>query len=282
MERQPSIHISKGALYKVLKRVMPDDYADKELKALCTAILKEGVKHSLANRTINVTNQKLQKATRGMQDTQTDDVNKFAHILTLCRRKLHHKGIVQPAPGSKDWTIIQGLIANVNSFTEDFNLTRSKGYLVYIESGLKRMNNFYITNFQSLHTSIVNDYGAIKELEEDMTPIRTQTAHEVYSRLCGELAIIRNYSKDPSKMLCFKKAADIAAGLKVSIENYIKAQFEGLKWANTIPEPSQLINEGAITRLNKYIVKAGLKNGMDESNAQDVAAKIKQQWSKLL
>ncbi len=281
MIRQPSIHISRRALYKVLKKVLPEDYSDKQLKALCKSILQEGVKYALTKRSVNVTNQKLHKSTKGIRETETEDTKLFAHLLTLCRKNLRHRAIVQPAPGSKDWTLIQGIISNVNSFCDDFKLQKKAGYLKYIELGLKRMNNFYLTNFQNLHGSIVNEYGAVEELQKDMTPLRTEKAHSVYSKHCGELAMPINFSKDPVKMVCFKQVAEKAQELKISIEHYIAAQFDGLKWAKTIPDPQQLVTPAAITRLSKYIVKANLKEEMSSNDADDIAAKIKNQWSRL-
>jgi len=213
--------------------------------------------------------------------TETEDTNLFANILTLVRRSLHHKGLIQPKSGSKDWTIIQGIIPNVNVFCDDFKLTHKKGYHIYISLGLKKMGNFYITNFQSLHNAIVNEYAAVEELEKDMTPARTQKAHEIYSKHLGEMAIVKNYHNDPSKMVYFKRVAELSSKLKIEIKHYIAAQFEGLKWANTIPDPQQLVTEAAITRLNKYIVKAGLKGALEENKADNVVSLIQKQWSQL-
>lgn len=281
MKRQPSIHISKQALYKVLSKVLADDYSDKQLKVLCKLILQEGVKYSLLRRSLNVTNQKTAKSTKGIRETEPEDARTFAHILTLCRKKLRHRAIIQPAPGSKDWKLIQGILLNVNVFCEDFNLEKKKGYLVYIELGLKRMGNFYLTNFQNLHTNIVNEYGAVEELQQDMTPLRTEKAHSIYSKHCGELAMVVDYTRDPAKMVHFKRVAEKAQKLKITLEHYIAAQFEGLKWAKTIPDPAQLVTDAAIVRLNKYIVKANLKDEMVEGETDDVVLKIKKQWSKL-
>lgn len=281
MKRQASIHISKGALYKVLRKVLEDDYTKEQVKVLCKAILQEGVKYAIPNRSLNVSNQKLVKSTKGIRETETEDTKLFSHLLTLCRKQLKHRGIIQSSPGTRDWTIIQGTVSFVNTFCKEFKLTKKEGYLAYIKIGLKKMNTFYISNFQSLYDQIVSEYAAVEELQDDMTPLRTEKAHSIYSKHCGQLAIIRNYSKDPSSMVCFKRVADKAAELKISIEHYIAAQFEGLKWANTIPDPKQLISEAAISRLQKYIVKAGLKEEMNQKSTDDVAEKIKKQWSKL-
>ena len=281
MKRQPSIHISKRALYKVLKKVLPDDYSDKQLKVLCKRVLQEGVKYALTKRSLNVTNQRLAKSTKGIQETETEDVKLFAHLLTLCRKKLRHRSIVQPGPGSKDWSLIQGIIPNVNNFCDDFGLDKKPGYLSYIEIGLKKMGNFYLTNFHNLHTAIANDYAAIEELQQDMTPLRTEKAHSIYSKHCGQLAIVRNYTNDPAKMVYFKRVAEKAAELKISLDHYIAAQFDGLKWAKTIPEPQQLVSDAAISRLQKYIVKANLKEEITNTDTEDVAKRIKEKWSKL-
>lgn len=282
MKRQPSIHISKGDLLKVLKKLLSEDYSLEQLKVLRTRIMREGVKYALTKRSINVTNQKLLKSTKGIMNTETEDTKLFAHLLTLCRRKLQHRAVIQPAPGSKDWTLIQSIIPNVNSFCDDFNLAyKREGYRIYIELGLKKMNKFYLTNFPNLHDAIANEYAAVEELGKDMTPLRTEKAHDIYSKHCGELAMVVDFRRDPAKMVCFKRVAEKAQQLRVSIENYIAAQFEGLKWAKTIPDPHQLVTDAALTRLNKYIVKANLKEGMQDEEADDVADKIKQQWSKL-
>ena len=281
MKRNPGIHITKSKLHKVLSKVLFEDKSANEIKALTDAIMRESVKYAIPKRSLNITNQKLVKSTNGIVNTETEDTNMFAHILTLSRRRLKHRAIVQPRPGTKDWTVIQGIIPNANLFCNDFELDKKVGYLKYIESGLAKMNNFYITNFQSLHESIVNDFAAREELANDMTPLRTEKAHTVYSKYLGEMAIVKDYHKEPGKMVYFKRVAEKASELNISIEHYISAQFEGLKWAKSIPEPQQLVTEAAINRLNKYLVKNDLKSGIEEDKASDIASKIKKKWSQL-
>lgn len=281
MKRSPSIHITNSKLYRVLKRVLAEEYSDKELKALVKAIMMESVKYSLTNRSINVNTKRDEKSTRGLVSTETEDIALFAHLLTLHRRKLNHRAIIIPRPGTKEWTFIQHIIPNVNSFCEDFNLSKKAGYSKYIEIGVKKMNLYRLTGFSTMHDLIADEYEAINELANDMTPARTERAHQVYSKHLGEMAIVKNYSKEPSKMVYFKRVAEKCSELKVTIEHYIAAQFDGLKWANTIPEPAQLVTEASMTRLNKYIVKANLKDEINNAGADELADKIQKQWSKL-
>ena len=44
---------------------------------------------------------------------------------------------------------------------------------------------------------------------------------------------------------------------------FIDAQFESLAWCNGLPEPSQMYNEKAIERYNKYLYKNKNKQSLE-------------------
>lgn len=279
MQRSPAIHITINKLCLVFKQMNEfDSYNDKQLKALANTIAKRSKKFSLTNRALVVDKAKLIKSSSRVILSTRDDASVFANLLILCRRKKHHKGISIIKPGSRDWLMLKEITKLANDFCNDFQLKREIGYKVYIMLSLDRMPKFHLMKFNSLHQSVCEDYEATKIIEKDLTPQQTLIAQSQYTKLLGERGIIIDFTKQPSKFVFFIKAKDEAISKGVSIADYIKAQFEGLEWANAIPEPNQLTGIKAIERLHKYLVKNNIKPGKDKKAVEDLAEQIKKQW----
>ena len=53
-----------------------------------------------------------------------------------------------------------------------------------------------------------------------------------------------------------------------NVFQFLDAQFEALAWCNGLPEPSQMYNDKAIERYNKYLYKNKDKRTLDEPQVE--------------
>jgi hypothetical protein len=255
--RQPSIHISKANLRKILK-----EYGIKqsELDTLVNFILSTGSKYSLTSRKILVTNDRLQKQADKLLAAPIDNTMEFIKILSLVRRQFHHKGISPIKPGSKDYLTCKEVTANAERFCRDFDLPIQAGFKAYCETALSMMSNFFMAKMNNLHIAICTTYEAKLTIQNDQKPNQTLILYRLFQRnIIEKVGVPVNYDKMPEKYQYFVKARIICDELGVRYEDYIKAQFEGFEWRGAIPEPIQLIGEKAEQRLVKYAFANQLK-----------------------
>lgn len=278
--RSPSIHITQKRLFLVLKESLDEEtFSEKDIKKLARHILVRSRQHSLTARSLFVDKAKLVKSTSKVVMSSRDDASVFAHLLNLHRKQLHHRGISIIKVGSRDWLMIKEITKLANDFCEDFQLKRGMGYQAYIKLTLFRMGNkFNLNKFNSLHQTICDDHQANRDILHDITPQMTQIVQFQYEKRLGEKGIVRDYSKEPSKYIFFIKVKEECQKYGVTIAHYIQAQFEGLEWANAIPEPNQLIGDKAIDRLNRFLIKNHIKPTKGKENVTDLAEQIKKKW----
>lgn len=279
MVRNPSIHLTKDKLVLVLKKCLDKKQLGKtSFEELASAILVQGKIYALTNRQLVVDKAKLLKSTSKVVLSTREDAGSFANLLMLIRRQRKHRGINMIKVGTNEWNMIKEVAALATNFCNDFQLNREEGYKIYINSALDKMGNFSLSKFNNLHQSICDDYQAVDEIKKDMTPKLTEAIREAYERNLGErFAIVEDYRSKPFKYVFFVRAKEEALRLGIPGNIYIKAQFKGLEWCNSYPEPNQLVGSGALTRLNKYIVEEGIKpESMDkEKKAIEVGNKLK-------
>lgn len=255
--RQPSIHISKANLRKILK-----DYGVKssELDTLVNFILSSGSKYSLTSRKILVTNDRLQKQAEKLLAAPVDNTMDFIKILAMVRRQFKHRGISAIKPGSKDYLTCKEVTANAQKFCQDFQLPIQAGFKAYCETGLSMMSNFFLAKMNNMHTAICDRYEAKLKIQSDKYPDKTAVLYRLFQRnIIEKVGIPVKYDTMPEKYKFFVEARIICDELGVRYEDYMKAQFEGFEWRGAIPEPIQLIGEKAEQRLVKYAFANQLK-----------------------
>jgi hypothetical protein len=284
MQRQPSLHITKNHLILVLKSVrINGKEICKNYNELADSILTKSRQFSLTNRSIIVDKAKLLNSSSKVVLSTRDDAGVFAQLLNLIRKQRKHRGISLIKVGSKDWLMIKEIAKLALDFCNDFNLKREEGFRVYINIGLDKITKFNLSRFNSIHQNICDEYDAIEKIKMDMTPNQTLKAINYYQKYLGEkTGIVNDFSKEPSKMIHFINAKNEANKLGISIEQYIQAQFKGLEWANTFPDPSQLVSKGSIDRLNKFLISNNIKpSHADEKELTKKAGNwLKKKWSK--
>lgn len=263
MQRTPSIHISSKVLEQILAELL-GKHSKAEINSLVKLILVKSRAHSLAQRSLNVSNEKLLEKSNKVVASSRSDADNFANILTLCRRKNHHRGISQIKPGSRDWLQIKDITALALNFCNEFGLNKKDGFRIYIETALKLSNKFMITRLSMLYDRICEYYSAIKIIESDIHPSKTELAYSTYNELVlQKVGSCINYKEIPEKFVFFVKAKDQAIKRNVSPDIYIKAQFAALEWANALPDPIALVGSKSEERLQKYLYENGVNTSKD-------------------
>jgi len=255
MERTPSLHISQQNLVKVLKE-LDVEHSPISAKKLAKLILQRSKKYSLTNRVLISKTQKTKKKTSKLLMSGIKDAESFAKLTQLIRKQKKHRGINIVKVGSKDWVFVKEVTKLAIDFCTDFNLDSKMGFKRYIELALSKMKKFSWMKFNNLHQSICVEYEAILEIEEDETPKESLQVCNIYERILMEgSGISHDYKNMPEKYVYFVKVKHLANGLQVTYYDYVKAQFYALEYMNGIPDPSQMVGDKAIQRVQTYLMK---------------------------
>jgi hypothetical protein len=260
VQRDPSIHITERQLIKILQ-----DYGSSlstsKPSLLARYIVEHSKTQSISHRSITVTNERLHRKSEQIKASTRSDAFLFSEVLSLCRKKLHHRGIIAIKPGEKEWLTIKELANLASEFCHEFQLEPKDGFTKYISMALGKIKNYSIHKFKPLHSNICTTYESIKELESDPTPEFTEMMYIEYTRIVNE-KIGHTYDdlkKQPDKYFCFYQAKLVAKKMGFGYKDYIKAQFHAFEWANGIPDPFQLYGDKAIERVRKYCFEKNLK-----------------------
>lgn len=254
--RVPSIHITVGALAKILAELLhtegsPITYKTDEL-AQAVAIKAKGL--ALSHRSITVSNDKLKRDAGKVAVLGRSDTAIFGQILTLVRKQHHHRGISLPKAGTPEFIQLKDTAKLATDFMNEFGLDKRVAYKAYITLGLKKMKNFSIHKFPAMHGSICKDYESISLIDSDVNSQLTKGAHDYYlGKISSKIGLAQGYEDNPEKYLCFVEMTATCLKRKVRVKDYIDAQFDGFAWRDGVPDPFQLNGDKAMERLQKYL-----------------------------
>lgn len=253
--RDPSLHITESQLSKALKHILyvegspikwPYNKMAKDIVNLCKT-------HSIASRSITITNDKLLKKTDKLKLAGRSDTSIFAQMLLYSRRKLKHRGLQLIEPGSNDWFNLKETCKLATDFCNEFQIPIKQGYQVYLNIGLPMMKNFSIFKFKTLHASICNKYEAQLKISADNNATKTKEAHDIYLAIISEkIGYSQGYEDNPEKYQYFVDVAADAKRYGISIKQYLRSQFDAFDWRAGVPDPAQLVGTKAGDRLQKW------------------------------
>ena len=172
MKREPSIHVNKRDLTKIVSDLLELDR--KQVAELVEEIFIRARPKSITTRSLFASNEVMQKKLQRITNASNDDTHQFIKILAMTRRKFHHRGIQDIKEGSKDWLTCKDVTLNALKFCNDFELKREQGFSAYIEIALKITQKFFINKFLSLHEGITNIYEAETIIKSDRYPEKTR------------------------------------------------------------------------------------------------------------
>lgn len=250
--REPSIHITKSQFEEILNTLEVDNFP---VEAFFVIARKEAINH----RAVLVSNNKNTKRVNNILLASKGDATLVADILYATRIKLKHKGVRKiNESNSREWANCKKLAEICNTFCEDFKLDTREGFIKYIETGLKRMADYrnIMQRLISMQDNITNQVSAEMELAEDNDPGYTEDIHNYFvKKIADATGIYESYKSQPEKYVHFMRLGKLMGERDWNSIWFIDAQFESLAWCNGLPEPSQMYNEKAIERYNKYLYK---------------------------
>jgi hypothetical protein len=268
MKREPSIHITESVLLRLIREFYDfDDLTEEHAMEMRDYIMSRAYKYSLESRQIQITNQKIaDKVLNKVVDDKTD-ISLLSTLIYSIRKDLKHRGIKPINNNSAEWTQLKKLTNVVNEFCNEFELSKREGYITYIRNGLKKISSYrgYITKLYDMSESLSNEYQASIEIKEDKNSKLTYTLHNYYiGKIAIKTGMKESFLNNPLDYVIFVRLSEKLVEMKVKPEQYIDAQFEGLGWTGNYPEPSQLLSDKAIGRLNKYLYNQKKDNPEDK------------------
>lgn len=264
-KRSPSIHITKSQFEEILNTLEVDNFP---VEAFFVIARKEAINH----RAVLVSNNKNTKKVSNILLASKGDAALVADILYAIRIKLKHRGVRKiNESNSREWANCKKLAEVCNTFCEDFKFDTREGFIKYIETGLKRMTDYrnVMQRLLSMQENITNQVEAELELKEDKDPGFTKDIHDEFiKRVASVTGIYESYEHQPEKYVHFLRIHNLMDEKDWNVFQFLDAQFEALAWCNGLPEPSQMYNDKAIERYNKYLYKNKDKRTLDEPQVE--------------
>lgn len=264
-KRSPSIHITKSQFEEILNTLEVNNFP---VEAFFVIARKEAINH----RAVLVSNNKNTKRVNNILLASKGDAALVADILYATRIKLKHRGVRKiNESNSREWANCKKLAEVCNTFCEDFKFDTREGFIKYIETGLKRMTDYrnVMQRLISMQDNITNQIDAEIELKEDKDPGFTKDIHDEFiKRVASVTGIYESYEHQPEKYVHFLRIHNLMDEKDWNVFQFLDAQFEALAWCNGLPEPSQMYNDKAIERYNKYLYKNKNKRTLDEPQVE--------------
>lgn len=255
--RDPSIHIKKSDLIKVLTKIMPQPL---NIEDMANIIFKLSRPYALNTRSIHITSDRTEKKAQKILASSTKDADLMARIIYSVRISLKHRGVVQIKPTARDWGQVKEIASMANNFALDFKLGKKEAYIAYIKIAASKMKAFNISRITSMHESIAKTYEADIEIKADPNPKLSLFIHDYYRIKVGKkTGMLNKYTDDPEKYVYFVRVAKLCKELDLRPEYYIDSQFAGLEYRGSFPEPPQLIGQKSKERLNKWLFEKNIK-----------------------
>ena len=264
-KRSPSIHITKPQFEEILNTLEVNNFP---VEAFFVIARKMAINH----RTVLVSNNKNTKRVNNILLASKGDAALVADILYATRIKLKHRGVRKiNESNSREWANCKKLAEICNTFCEDFKFDTREGFIRYIETGLKRMTDYrnVMQRLISMQDNITNQIDAEIELKGDKDPGFTKDIHDEFiKRVASVTGIYESYEHQPEKYVHFLRIHNLMDEKDWNVFQFLDAQFEALAWCNGLPEPSQMYNDKAIERYNKYLYKNKDKRTLDEPQVE--------------
>ena len=274
--RDPSIHIRRSDLEKLLKVIDPE-FKDIDW------LFKEARKVSCDNRSVSVTNDKVKKDLKKRLQSTKGDANLLSDIIYSVRVKLKHRGLKKINEGDREWLQLKELSKLCNQFCEDFELSKRAGYIAYIQICFSKISSFraYISKFISMYESICIEYEYKKSLDNDDNKSGTKFIHDYFvTKIADKTGIHEPYYNNIIKMFAFYKARLLCDQYNVSYEDFIDAQFEALDWCQGMPSPESLNTDKSKERLQKYLYENNIKTKKGLKQEDEFWQQLKSRGSK--
>ena len=261
MSRRPSIHILEKDLADILEYHLSHDI-DRNWQELARNIAKMAKGKQVTNRKLVISNDKLIKqATKVVKASMTDveQINQLIYFIRKTKTKLYIREKFKA--NSKEHGQLKDLAEVCNQFCNTFGFEKKDGYTKYLMESIPHISSTlnYVGKIINMAEKVFNVYETKNLITSDRDPETTKQIMDYYNSSIVERTGMDTITMNPNIYVKFMEVRDKVEELGIDYMLYIDAQFEGLAWADTYPEPSQLTNNKALERLNKYIYKHNVK-----------------------
>lgn len=264
--REPSIHIKESDLLKVLEDIIPEHLLD--INWLAKEISRRAKPKSLNNRSVSVSNNKLERDIKTLIKSSESDSGLLANLIFHIRRrktKLYTTKKIEK--GSKEYTQLKELTKVCIDFCNTFNFDKKEGFTKYLELAIPKITSSlnYVQKLINMAEKIYQLQEAQLIIDNDEDSSETKLVHDTYVGLIStKTGLTNDYTKNPIVYCKFIDVRKVTDDLDIPVDIYIKAQFHGLSWTDSFPEPHQLIGDKAIERLNKYLYENKIRTSKEE------------------
>lgn len=274
MHRRPSLHVTLADLQDAL-RAMGHELSDYELSEL--AFRLRG--NILQNRQVIVTNN-----ARTAQAVQRKQVylQEHAKIAAACYANFSLKEFGRNAfygPNDKMWAHIEVLSRLVEQFAEHFEIdVYETACNIFLAAALATMERrFKLPKINAYSESIWEHYEAQLVVSTDVAPELTEKFMLAYAKRLRNFANVDlKYLADAKYKMHLVYGRLEADGFNANYTDWIKAQEEGLAFADTFPDVYQMYGNNARKRYIDYCKKHSRSfNGKATAISNDYISRLK-------
>lgn len=229
---------------------------------------------TLNTRSVIVSNDKLERKIKTMVKASASDTDLLANLIYHVRRsktKLFTSKKIDK--DSRDYIHLKELTQICLDFCNTFELEKRKGFIKYLELAIPKITSSmnYTQKLVNMAEKIYQLQEANNQIEQDENSVETRKIHDAYvSLIAKKTGLVGNKDKDPITYVKFIEVRRLTDELDIPIDLYLEAQFHGLSWTDSFPEPNQLVGDNAISRLNKYLYENKIKTSSHKNSQDDL------------
>lgn len=272
--RIPSIHITESHLAKLLMEMFEDTGVKRNWNKVAQEIASKAKGKTLNTRSVIVSNDKLERKIKTMVKASASDTDLLANLIYHVRRsktKLFTTKKIDK--DSRDYIHLKELTQICLDFCNTFGLEKRKGFIKYLELAIPKITSSmnYTQKLVNMAEKIYQLQEANNQIEQDENSVETRKIHDAYvSLIAKKTGLVGNKDKDPITYVKFIEVRRLTDELDIPIDLYLEAQFHGLSWTDSFPEPNQLVGDNAISRLNKYLYENKIKTSSHKNSQDDL------------
>lgn len=220
-------------------------------------IMQKGKDLLPSNRIKYSLNKTDQKNVNRILNSPQKDVEQFNRILSQVRFIHAKKDLGSISKESREYLLLCDITASAVEFCEEFGLTRGGGFKKFVDTGLELMNKKYAINkFKTYREKIFNRYSDARIIEADTNKEGTKEVYTIWQALMNEhTGQVLKLENSPDKYSHFVHTREQSDKNGAEYSDWVKAQFSGLSWTNSVPELIQFHGEEALVRYSKYMKK---------------------------
>lgn len=275
--RDPSLHIKKSDLIKVLNEVK---YSSRTTgKKLVDEIFIQSQRYQIKDRYLEVLDNKSklrkkmsrsQESDKGAPDKIVETFNRSL-VTVLMEDNMYRKQDLV-TKGHKDYILLKEIAKNAHEFCKHFDIASVKeGCEEYVRMGYGMMRRYSLNRFKYYDSKIYALFENKLIVLQDDNRTNTMNYYNLwkevmieYSGIDGFLDIENDYGKFAYIVLGRIEADKNNA----PYDEWIVAQFEGLSFLDQLPELPQFSTEGSLDRYVK--LKRNIKSNNDNESITEL------------